>query len=66
MAFHGFKRLKIGLHRVILIPVTHPTLGSIIHVTIPTLGLRVNIGLYGCHREIERLYPALAPSIKFQ
>ena len=46
-AFHGFKRLKTGLYRVISIPVTHPTLDALIHVTIPTLGLRVDIGSYG-------------------
>lgn len=46
-AFHGFTRLRTGLNRVISIPVTHPTLKPLIHVTIPTLYLWVDIGSYG-------------------
>jgi hypothetical protein len=43
-ALHGFKRLKTGHYRDILIPVTHPTLDFSYLVTIPTLGLRVDMG----------------------
>ncbi len=59
VAFHGFKRLKTGRYHLIPVPVTHPTLDSLIHVTIPILGFRVDIGSHEYYREIERLYPAL-------
>ena len=58
-AFHGFTRLKTGFHRSIPIPVTHPTLDALIHVTIPTLYLRVDMDSRRYYRGIERLCPAL-------
>ncbi len=58
-AFHDFKRLKTGFHHVIPIPVTHPTLGALIHVTIPSLGFRADIGSLGYYRGKERPDSAL-------